>query len=87
MCFSGITDLLALAATTPGLRSPAEAGLTNFSVQPDSMAHEQHRLLWCILTNACENCKECRSQAIQHGFLQILLLYVNLGASNDEVCG
>jgi hypothetical protein len=78
--------LLATAATVPGLRSPAEANLTNFSMQPDAMAHEQHRLLWCILTKACENCKESRKKAMQHGFLKILLLYVNLDASDNKVC-
>lgn len=81
----GALALLANAATTPGLRSPADAGITPFSVRTDAIAHEQYRLLWSLLAQVCVHSAAGGALAMHCGLMRILLLYVDLEAVEQQV--
>ena len=81
----GALELLAKAATTPGLRSATEARITPFSVHTDAIAHEQYCLLWSGLSQVCSHSTAAGKTVVDCGLLKILLMYVDKSVAGQQV--
>lgn len=85
LAHSPLLRLLARVATTPDLHTPAAAELNAFAFKHDAMAHEQTVLVWTALAAACEHSVKARREALEIGFLKMLLLCLRLPPAEVRV--